>query len=430
MPKINLFIPISKVDEAKRLVYGVASREELDKTNEIFDYDSSKPFIQAWSDSFAQTTKAAGQEVSYGNLRAMHKAISAGKLNEPVTFHDTEKAVTVCAKVTDDQEWAKCLDGTYTGFSFGGKSVGAKWPDPDLGGMRYTLNPSELSLADSPCVKSAVFYDVVKIGGKIERRQHKSVGEGGDNILKTGKPIQKGMYGVRTLAGLLEDINYLQQDTDWESQWEGDNSPLPGQLKEWLKQGSIILVAMVKEETAELTGADPNMDPDNIAAVAPTGDLAKAGARNSKKDQESVQAVHDHAVNLGAECKCTKCSGTADKVDPPGQIQKTTGGVEEVTEQEINKIVGDVTAAVGENIGKVLGETVAKTVGDALKPIEERLAKIEAQPMPPATRAAVPVTKKEDANPDAGDDPLAKVDGILEEMERDAAKSGINLGAY
>jgi hypothetical protein len=414
MGKVSIFIPIRKVDEEQRLVYGVASREELDKTNEIFDYEASKPYIKAWSDSFANTTKAAGQDISYGNLRAMHRPVSAGKLNEPVAFHDQDKAVSVCAKVVDDGEWQKVLNGVYTGFSFGGKTVGAKTPDPNLGGMRYTLNPNELSLADSPCVKSAIFYDVLKIDGTTETRQHKSVQEGGEQILKNGIPIKKGMYGVKTLAGLLSDINYLQQDTEWEAEYEGDGSTLPVKLKAWLKEGGDILIAMVGEETAELVGVDPNIDPDNVvAAVAPTGDIAKAGKRNNKSDQAKIQTVHDHAVDLGAECKCQKCGSMTSKVELAATIQKT-GGEEEMTEVEINKITGDVST----NIAKIMGETIAKTVGDALKPLEERLAKVEAQPLPPVTKSSVVISKQVDSGIVTDtDDVIAKVDDLMDEIQ-------------
>ena len=46
---MQLFAQIRKVDEAKRLVYGIAAQETPDKSGEIMDYLSSKPHFAKWS---------------------------------------------------------------------------------------------------------------------------------------------------------------------------------------------------------------------------------------------------------------------------------------------------------------------------------------------------------------------------------------------
>src|SRR5690348_11345962 len=111
---MKLFAQLSKVDEAKRLVYGVAAQEVPDLSGEIFDYKSSKPYFQKWSE---QVAKDSGGK-SLGNPRAMHGKVAAGKLTE-MAFDDTNLKVEVCAKVVDDNEWKKVLEGVYTGFSIG-----------------------------------------------------------------------------------------------------------------------------------------------------------------------------------------------------------------------------------------------------------------------------------------------------------------------
>lgn len=200
MKKINFFIPIQKVDEEKRLVYGTAISEEIDNINEIFDYDSSKPYIEAWSEEFREKTDGK----SLGNLRAMHEPVSAGKVIE-LNFSDSEKKVKVCSKVIDDKEWEKVLQGVYTGFSFGGHAL-KRWKDEKTDAMRYTLMPNELSLADKPCVPSAVF-EIVKVDGTIEQKKFKTTG--GQNFMTK---VQKNMDMTQFLelmknvkAGLTED---------------------------------------------------------------------------------------------------------------------------------------------------------------------------------------------------------------------------------
>ena len=56
MKHFNLFIPITKVDEAQRLVYGLATAEVEDKSGEIFDYETSKPYYKEWSGEIEKAT--------------------------------------------------------------------------------------------------------------------------------------------------------------------------------------------------------------------------------------------------------------------------------------------------------------------------------------------------------------------------------------
>lgn len=187
MIDIKFFIPIKKVDEEKRLVYGVAIAEEVDNANEIFDYESSKPNIEAWSNEFKKNTEGK----SLGNLRAMHEPVSAGKIVE-LNFSDNEKKVNVCAKVIDDKEWEKVLQGVYTGFSFGGHAIN-RWKDEKTKAYRYTLIPSELSLADKPCVPSAVF-EVIKTDGSSEKRGFKKILGGTKTMLKIEKNMDMTQF--------------------------------------------------------------------------------------------------------------------------------------------------------------------------------------------------------------------------------------------
>ena len=75
MSALRMFIPIVKVDGTRRLVYGVATAEMEDRAGEICDYASTKPLYEKWSQEIA---KATGGK-SFGNLRAMHGNVAAGK---------------------------------------------------------------------------------------------------------------------------------------------------------------------------------------------------------------------------------------------------------------------------------------------------------------------------------------------------------------
>jgi hypothetical protein len=159
-----LFIPLSKADAAQRLIYGYATAELPDRSGEICDYATTKPYYEQWSADFA---KASGGK-SLGNLRAMHGNVAAGKISA-IAFNDDEKRIEIAARIVDDEEWRKIEEGVYTGFSQGGAYV-KRWTDPENPDFtRYTACPSEISLVDLPCLPQATF-ELVKADGAREVR--------------------------------------------------------------------------------------------------------------------------------------------------------------------------------------------------------------------------------------------------------------------
>lgn len=186
MADLNLFIPMTKVDMQKRQVWGRATQEVLDGAKEIFDYESSIPFFQRWSESVQKRS----QGKSKGNLRAMHQPIAAGKLIA-INFNDAEKAIDIGTFVSDDKEWDKCVNGTYTGFSVGGRYA-KRWPDAEFfGATRYTADPNEISLVDAPQVDTAVF-ELIKTDGTSELHKFDNIKIPGDDIVRDEPVIEQG----------------------------------------------------------------------------------------------------------------------------------------------------------------------------------------------------------------------------------------------
>ncbi len=75
MPDLSLFLPLTKVDAEQRLVYGVATAETKDRSGEVCDYASTKPFYEKWSGGIHKATDGK----SLGNLRAMHGKVAAAR---------------------------------------------------------------------------------------------------------------------------------------------------------------------------------------------------------------------------------------------------------------------------------------------------------------------------------------------------------------
>ena len=159
---VRLSMPLTKIDEGRRIVSGFASLDNLDKQDDIVTTEASM-------DAFAKFR---------GNIREMHQPSAIGKMIsfKEEKYFDPEtkkfyKGVFVSAYISKGAQdaWEKVLDGTYTGFSIGGRMN--KWDDgydeksdkPIRIIKEYDL--VELSLVDSPANQFANIMSVEKVDG-------------------------------------------------------------------------------------------------------------------------------------------------------------------------------------------------------------------------------------------------------------------------
>lgn len=189
-------IPVTKVDEERRLVYGLVTEEIVDQAGEILDYESSKAHFQEWSDGIS---KASGGN-SLGNLRLMHQPTIAGKLVE-LNFDDALKQISCVARIVSDDVWKLVLEGCLTGFSMGGKYV-KRWKDEARKGVhRFTARPVEVSVVDNPCVSTATF-EYIKSDGSTELRKFHTAGDGhGEETMLTQEQIAARAAELAKAAG-------------------------------------------------------------------------------------------------------------------------------------------------------------------------------------------------------------------------------------
>ena len=351
MKNLNLFARISKIDEAKREVWGVAVAEVPDKAREIFDYDSSRPHFEKWSADVSDDTDGA----SLGNLRAMHGNVAAGKLIS-LDFDDVAKQINVGTKIVDDNEWQKVLEGVYTGFSIGGKYV-KKWADGGL--SRYTANPTELSLVDRPCVPVAKFYDVIKSDGSVEQKAFKAP----KALEQLKKYSGEQVFDAGMALEALSTIMYIY----------GKESEEAAEYPDQVAALETVIANLKAFIASEIQEPDGSADSGIIAMAEKTLDLKKSGAEISAKNKDKAQAIHDHAVSLGAQCSpdAGKAEGSDDDLHKLEDLQKS------------------ITALTDEN------DTLKKSVAT----VTEELEKIKAEPVPAkAILKAVAVTKEADGS--------------------------------
>jgi phage head maturation protease len=162
---VNLTMPISKIDEEKRIVSGFATLDNIDKQGDrILPEASEKAFANF-----------------RGNVRLMHQPIPAGKVVSfrSDTFFDPETkkqytGVFVDTYVSKGAQdiWEMVLDGTLTGFSIGGaiKDTDTELDEESNTTVRVIKEYDlvELSLVDSPANQFANIFSIQKtIDGEI-----------------------------------------------------------------------------------------------------------------------------------------------------------------------------------------------------------------------------------------------------------------------
>jgi hypothetical protein len=204
MESFQKFIAITKVDAARREVYGVVASETPDKDGEICDYASTRPEYEAWSAEFERATEGK----SLGNVREMHTHSAVGKVTR-LDFDDGARTISVCAKVVDDEAWEKCQEGVYTGFSHGGRYLKV-WQDPaGQNHVRYTAQPTEVSLVDNPCNPDAHF-EYVKADGSVEVKKFVT-GDWQPAIGQKETPMNSSAVGSEPIAKSQEPIPKSQE---------------------------------------------------------------------------------------------------------------------------------------------------------------------------------------------------------------------------
>lgn len=314
--KARVFVPLTKVDEEQRLVYGTITQEVLDKSGEVMDYESSKPLFEEWSNSIHE----ASGGLSKGNLRVMHGLTVAGKITD-IAFNDDEKSIEVCAKVVDDTQWNMVVEGCYTGFSVGG-SYAKRWSDNGV--KKFTAKPNETSLVDNPCVPSATF-SLVKADGAEEEVAFKV-----EHDADLWPELAKSADGTK--ANATEETGVTSTDEECtDAQKKKKKAGLT-------KDASTITVEPTASQIAEKAGQlakaanDGTTWQDHIQEARE--ELMKVGATQAileQSHQEGAKAGESSKVEEGSEDLETEDSTAGTSTETTGPVEKTTPpGVKQV----------------------------------------------------------------------------------------------------
>lgn len=220
--EMEKYFPLIKVDETNHTAYGIATCEKPDKEEEICDYTGAKKAYQVWSKEAEESTTAAGQAISLGNIRLMHRSVMAGKAVK-IKFDDDRKQIWVESTPAppiskeDPDIWPLLRDGFLRGYSQGGKYASRVCNEcrKDISGhfcshcnkkvlVRYIPVISEVSYVDNPALKEAAFT-LVKSDGSTEVKKFSSTpqlptGNAGE-IPSSPTPVKEGVDGGTIMAG-------------------------------------------------------------------------------------------------------------------------------------------------------------------------------------------------------------------------------------
>jgi phage head maturation protease len=405
----------TKVKEPSKALKKIFANLDLSKTEEQDDGT-----VKVWGYASADTEDSDGETITadamkaalpdylkWGAVREMHQAKAAGTAIEAEVQDDGK--TWFGAHIVDSEAVKKVKANVYKGFSIGGKVT-----------ERDELNKSvikglkliEVSLVDRPANPDAVFtmYKAETLEeeqpaeeisavdalaellnkGEISAEKLLELAKGANkaddeehDIQPEKKPeetVEKGMWSLQDFASVLSTLGWICQDAQYEADYEGDNSPIPAQLRAWFATGAQIFKDMAAEETAELLAQLKAQagEVDVIEMAAKGIDIAKAGKRFSKATKETLGAIHkaaqdacDHLGKLGYD----NDDDEEDKIedaDKTGDLAKVSAA-----HDDLLKAIG--TAGCPE--GAIAADFV-KAMATERDELQKRVNELEAKPAP------------------------------------------------
>lgn len=296
-------------------IWGRAADETPDGAREIFDYAASKPLIQAWSEDIYQASggqsrgnvRAMHAMVAAGKLTELNFLDEDRAVEVVAQVVDPGEAAKVREGVYTGFSWGgryakKWQDGDFVRYAAQPHELSLV-DNPAIKTARFTLVKADGSVEERDFHKAAEKKEgdyggreeagyadpgyqadkkpryPLKIGGEysakriraawnyinkeknaaqyaasdLEKVRSKIIAAWKEAIDPEGPPsLNKGLSQIGWFAEQLASLQSLQQDVDWEAANGMDNSPVPGQLRDWLAQGVEILEALVAEELDEL----------------------------------------------------------------------------------------------------------------------------------------------------------------------------------
>ena len=412
MFEFNRYIPIAKVDDEERMVYGFASTPDLDSDGEIISLDGLR--------------KALPEYLQFPTLREMHQPKAAGTVkNTEIKQEGKVKGLYIGAKVVADDAWNLVKEGVYRGFSIGGNVVNK------VGNIIEELSLVEISLVDVPANKKAKI-EVWK-AGKITKDAETVYSL--SNIMITlkdtimyfealGKPtkdLEKALEQIKGViaqeAGESEKESRQRMDDMWSEMLMSDN---PDTLKKLLKsldtfsfeEGSVpeLLRKVVKINMAKKIEKHEDVETPKVEVEKPEVAEEVKDTPESPETEKPVEVEEVKEVEEGEEVITEpEEEPEVEETEEPEEEVKETVAVPEfekldAVNEKLEKIaekpeVEDLSKLnLEKGFEKIV--SVVEKMSTLIEGFGERLAKIEGQPLPLKSKQAYVEIKKGEETPE------------------------------
>lgn len=398
---LRLSMPFSKVDVERRVVSGFATLDNVDKQNDIVTSEASV-------DAFSKFR---------GNIREMHQPSAVGKMvsfKEDKYFDPDSKkfyaGVYVSAYVSKGAQdaWEKVLDGTYTGFSIGGKMN--KWDDAYDEKMDRQIRVIkeydlvELSLVDNPANQFASIVSIEKVDG-IDVIKGQAVETVLENVFwdsdsglvmlsendsevspTTGEPLSNIGFVEKSDADKKDVIKFLIDSAKGINtvKMNKEVSPMTDTTEDLVEKADEAVIEEVVEEAEVAPEADAVTEEAPVEEAAEEVEAEKADISEEAKVDEVVaedaaevsKSEEVDATALVADIKDTLTSAFSDLATTVKalheQVDALTKSVDTV-QTEVNQ----TKEQFGKRVDAVEADTAFRKSGDLGEIVQEQPEKVE-----------------------------------------------------
>ena len=361
---VRLSMPFSKVDVERRIVSGFATLDNLDKQNDIVTTEASMKAFSKFR----------------GNIREMHQPSAIGKM---VSFKEdryfdpeTKKFYTgvyVSAYVSKGAQdaWEKVMDGTYTGFSIGGRMN--KWDDAYDEKMdkqiriikEYDL--VELSLVDNPANQFASILSVEKVDGVDVVK-----GDGVDVVLEN-------VFWDQDSGLVLISENETAEHPETGAQMqnigfvEKQDSEKVEMIKFLVDSAKGIDLSKMTEEVSPMTDATENLTEKSEEVVEEVEVAPEA-------DAETVEAEAAEDAEVAEEAKADEAEvEKADEADAEVDVEKTDTADAEVEVEKADEAEAEVEVSKSEDVAVDAVAEIKDTLTSAFSDLAETVKSLHEQ---------------------------------------------------
>jgi hypothetical protein len=375
---ISLLMPISKVDQERRIVSGWATTDAVDKQGDIVTADAS----------------AKAFETFRGNVRESHTPLAVGKVvsfkqdkyydKEKNAFHNGVFVDVYISKGAEDT-WYKINEGILTGFSIGGNINKSKDTyDEEMDKTIRVIEEydlSELSLVDNPANPNANVVSVQKFMGREEIQKNFLENvywcSSNDTVILS----QEDSYSCPQCTKSMTNIGFVESNDTEKS--DTVMNLIKSQNTDQSKDVAIDEVAKSVAENNEKEGIDMGIlkkKSSDAEDIVKSDDVAEevAEAVEAAEEAEVAEEAAEEAVEVekSADEETEETVEKSDEVveDAEDTVEKSTTPAESNVD-DLAKSLDEVKALVASTVGSVaelagVVKSIAAQLADVKKSVD------------------------------------------------------------